>query len=362
MNASAGIWKWSERIAPVASEYRVTLGEGGTPLVRSRRIGPEAGLEHLYFKLEHVQPSGSYKDRFAAVAISRLLERKAPCCLATSSGNTGAALATYCAAAGIPCRIAILETTPAGKLVQMLAHGADLFRIRGFGVDPEINRRVFDVLTKVGEAKNAPPQISAFRYSPEGMSGVCTISYELAEQRKHVERPLGHVFVPAGGGGLALAVAKGFESQPDMATPRIEVVQPEGNDTIASALREGASEARSVASRTAISGLQVGSVIDGDAVIAHCRKTGGSGHVVSDEVIWKVQRRLAVEEGIFCEPAGAVALAGALQAASRGEIDSGATVVCLVSGSGFKDSEALERLCEDTNVPTLEASDLKDVL
>ena len=89
-----GIWKWAHRLGAVPDErFRITLGEGGTPLVRSRRIGPQAGLTKLYFKLESSNPTGSYKDRFAVSAISHLLARGKTHCLATSSGNTGAALA-----------------------------------------------------------------------------------------------------------------------------------------------------------------------------------------------------------------------------------------------------------------------------
>src|SRR5690606_21319120 len=98
---------------------RITLGEGGTPLLKSRHIGSVLGLNNLYFKLEMLNPSGSYKDRFAAAAVSQLAGQSVSFCLATSSGNTGAALAAYCGAAGIPCYIAIVDGAPSGKLQQM---------------------------------------------------------------------------------------------------------------------------------------------------------------------------------------------------------------------------------------------------
>src|SRR5690606_22501691 len=141
---SEGIWHWAERLESAPSPAsRISLGEGGTPLVLSRRIGPGAGLSRLFFKLESVNPTGSYKDRFAASAVSWMLERGVRECLATSSGNSGAALAAACAAAGIRCRLAIVETAPPAKLRQMLAYGAELFRVRGFGIDPETTRRTF---------------------------------------------------------------------------------------------------------------------------------------------------------------------------------------------------------------------------
>src|SRR5262245_15790004 len=102
------LWRWADYLAAVPEVNRVTLGEGGTPLVRSRSIGPSIGLDQLYFKLESCNPTGSYKDRFAAVAVSDLAAQGKTRCLATSSGNTGAALAAYCAAAKIRCVIAIV--------------------------------------------------------------------------------------------------------------------------------------------------------------------------------------------------------------------------------------------------------------
>ena len=88
-----GIWKYSHLLPQVDESCKLTLGEGGTPLVKSRSLGPALGLENLYFKLEMLNPTGSYKDRFAAIAVSDLLQKKMRFCLATSSGNPGAALA-----------------------------------------------------------------------------------------------------------------------------------------------------------------------------------------------------------------------------------------------------------------------------
>ncbi len=214
------------------AESQFGLGEGQTPLILSRRIGPSVGLRNLYFKLETVNPSGSYKDRFAAAAISLMLREGKKRCLATSSGNTGSALAAYSAAAGISCDIVTVETAPSEKLRQMAAYGARIFKVRGFGPDPDITRRVFAWIEQTGNRANSALQISAYCYSPGGMTGVETISAELAAQ---LPAGIDHVFVPAGGGGLTLAVARGFDRAPSsFSRPGIHCVQPEGNDTIAS--------------------------------------------------------------------------------------------------------------------------------
>ncbi len=356
------IWRFADHLPAVPPEFRITLGEGNTPLLRSRRIGPEAGLERLFFKLEQINPSGSYKDRFAAVAISAMRAQGKSRCVASSSGNTGAALAAYCAAAGIACEIAIVESAPAAKLLQMLAYGARLKRVRGFGLDQEITSRALDQLAEMGGEHDAALQISAYRYSPLGMSGVQTISYELQEQSLPLELKLDHVFVPAGGGGLALAVARGFARlsllDEQQRTPAVHVVQPQGNDTIATPLRERRVRAQAVTCTSAVSGLQVPSVIDGNETIAECRATGGTGFTVDDEQVWRCQARLAHEEGIFCEPAAAVALMGALQAVESGAIAKDATMVCLVTGSGFKDAASIERMTQHVTCPTVELSEL----
>jgi threonine synthase len=318
-------------------------------------------LPHLYFKLESGNPSGSYKDRFAAAAVSAMRAAGKTRCIATSSGNTGAALAAYTAAAGIECRIAIVETAPDGKLRQMLAYGANIFRVRGFGLDPEVSTDAFVHLQRMAARADSALQISAFTYSPVGMSGVQTISYELAEQ----EPRLDHVFAPAGGGGLCVAIARGFARLVERAdlprSPAVEVVQPEGNDTMATPLATGEELARNVAATTRISGLQVPSVIDGNWTISECRASGGSGHTVTDEFIWELQRRLAREEGIFCEPAGATALAGALQAVRQGRVRPDAHIACLVTGTGFKDEASVTRMLGDSAAPMLEISDLADM-
>lgn len=336
----------------------LTLGEGDTPLVRSRRIGPASGLRNLHFKLESLNPTGSYKDRFAVAAVSGLLARGTRHCLATSSGNTGAALAAACAVAGIPLHLAIVEPAPDDKLRQMLAYGAKLHRVRGFGLDPEASAATFAGLRRLAARPGWSLEISAYSVSPEGMSGVETISAELDEA---IGRSLGHVFVPAGGGGLCLAVARGFGKC--QADPAIHCVQPEGNNTIAGPLREGRDHGRRAEPcSTTISGLQVPNLLDANAVIAACRASGGGGHLVSDASVYEWQARLAREEGIFAEPAGAVALAGAVQAAAAGEIDPDAEVVCLVTGCGFKDGASLAKMAVAEEVPLVDFAEFEAAL
>ena len=347
------IWRWAEWLDPVPERARVTLGEGNTPLVRSRRIGPAAGLRNLYLKLDFATPTGSYKDRFAAAAVSHMVAAAQTRCVATSSGNTGSALAAYCALAGIECRVAIVETAPDGKLQQMLAYGAKLYRVRGFGVDPEVSAAVMETVRRLGSRPGSAMQISAYAFSPPGMSGVKTLSYEIADQ---LGGRIGHVFCPAGGGGMVVAVARGFDDLVRAGklarSPRVEVVQPTGNDTIATPLRDGVPP-REVTCTTKVSGLQVPTLLDAAEAIGAARASGGTGHVVTDDEVWEAQKRLATEEGVFCEPAAATALAGALKAAREGRIEPDAPVVCCVTGSGFKDPPSVQRTLRGATCPPI---------
>lgn len=341
-----GIWKYSALLPQIAEKYRLSLGEGNTPLVRSRRIGPELGLDNLYFKLEITNPSGSYKDRFAALAVSDTLQHKNKFCIATSSGNTGSALAAYCAMGGIRCYLAIVDGAPSGKIRQMRVYGAGTIMVKDFGMDAHVTSEVFAGLKAVAEKYGSPIQISAYHYSPIGMAGVQTIAYEIAEELPYQAI---QVFSPAGGGGLTLAVAKGFrfwaERYPGLGHVSVHCVQPEGNNTIAGPLRSGEPEAVAVErSTTTISGLQVPGIIDGDEVISVCRKMGGNGYVVDDGLIYACQASLARQEGIFCEPAGATGFAGLLQGLEKGEIDKKDHIVCLVTGHGFKDPVSQEKM------------------
>ncbi len=318
-------------------------------MVRSRHIGPSLGIPNLYFKLENLNPTGSYKDRFASVLISDMAAKGHKTCLATSSGNTGAALAAYSAAAGMKCIIVVVDGAPLPKLKQMQLYGAELFMIKDFGKSADLTEKVFSSLQTLSNEKGLPLPISAYKYCPVGMQGVESISYEIAAALEGSTE----VFVPAGGGGLTLAVAKGMLD--GKAGHKVHCVQPEGNDTIATSLRNGIPAKAVPHATTLISGLQVANVLDGQEVIAACSRLGGTGYTVTDESTFKWHKELAMKEGIFSEPAGAVALAGLESAAGKGELNPGNNYVCLVTGSGFKDMATVDSRFSLPAVETISA-------
>ena len=337
----------------------ITLGEGNTPLIRSRSIGPRFGLENLYFKLEMLNPSGSYKDRFAVSAVNHMRRVGETRCVATSSGNTGAALAAYCAAANIGCEIALVETAPVGKLKQMMSYGAKIYRVRGFGLDPQVTSEVFDRLEATAGEDDTAFQVSAFVYSPHGMAGVRSISPEIHSQLPEVA----HVFCPTGGGGLAIAASQGFLQLSEVGVrnepARVHAVQPIGNNTIAGPLRDGAERAQEVECTALISGLQVASITDGHLAVPACRQTRGTGVLVDDEFTWEIQADLARTEGVFCEPAAAISVAGAIQACRLGDVAPSDPMVCLITGMAFKAPESVTRMVAENECPLIDPADIR---
>lgn len=317
----------------------VTLGEGNTPLIRSARIGPALGLDRLFFKLENCNPSGSYKDRFVSAEVSRILDTGGRACIATSSGNTGSSLAAYCARTGISCAIVVNSTVPAGKLLQMQAHGARVLRIREFASSPGVTAQVYALLTRPEITRSLALVVSAYRYCPAGMAGVESMAAEMAAQCKE---PIDHVFAPVGGGGLFTALCRGM-AKAGKGRPRIHAVQPSGCSTVVAAFERGDSEIRRAESTTRISGLSVPFDIDASVALDELRRSGGAGLAVSDEEVFESQRMMLEQEGIFAEPAGAAALAGLRQAVRQMMVKAGQTTICVVTGSGFKDPESIQQ-------------------
>ncbi len=326
-------------------QRKATLGEGSTPLV------PSVMARGLSFKLESCNPSGSYKDRFTAAEVSRLLEIGAKSCVATSSGNTGASLAAYCARYGIRAVVLVNQHAPAGKLAQMQAHGAQVVRIPEFTVSPAVTDDVFATLMNFSSVSGVPLVISAYRYCPEGMRGVSSIAWEL---QPHAPE---HIFVPIGGGGLYSAIVEGFASMGGR-MPRVHGVQSSGCLTVVASYLRGDDEIRPVESTTKISGLSVPTDIDGSMALALLEACDGTGISVTDDEVWAAQRLLLEREGIYAEPAGAAAFAGWQRALQEGVARDGENSVCLVTGHGFKDIDSIQAAAQCHPEVSMNASGL----
>ena len=331
------------------------MGEGNTPLIPSHRIGPRLGLKDLWFKLESTNPSGSYKDRFIAAEMTRLLREGYKGCLATSSGNTGSSLAAYCARYGMPCVIVVNCSAPAGKLMQMKAHGAKVIRVEGFAESPEVTGAVFATLEKLSASHALALVVSAYKFCPEGMAGVESLGRELAAAPCG---PPDHVFIPVGGGGLYSAVTRGLEST----RAKTHAIQPSGCSTVLAAFERGDDEIHPVDNTSRISGLTVPFDIDASRALALLRANGGTAIGVSDEEVFEAQRMLLDLEGIFAEPAGCAAFAGMRRAVERGIAGASERLVCLVTGSGFKDPDSITAAAARKPDSTMESRQLESFI
>lgn len=337
----------------------VGMGEGNTPLVTSDRLIRDRPSGGLFLKMEQLNPTGSYKDRFASVETAVMKHAGIKTCLATSSGNTGSALAAYTARNGIECFLLVNEITPINKLKQMLVYGAKVFRVKEFGVSSEQSARIFNRLQEAAREIGTRLVISAFKYSPEGMQGVKTIAYEIVEQLGRVPE---QVFVPVGGGGLLCGLWRGFVDLKERGLvnglPRLNVVQPELNNTLASAIRAGRETPDNITTTTAISGLAVQIDIDGTLAMQSVRSSNGWAYVVTDEEIWSAQKQLCLQEGIYVEPAGAASVAGYLKAVGERRISANETSVCILTGHGLKDERPAQTGDADAVVKTIGLGDI----
>lgn len=357
-----GMWRYAPALPVDHPERAIALGEGGTPLVESRTIGPSLGLRRLFFKIEGANPTGSYKDRIAAVGLSRMRELGVTSWAATSSGNGGAALAAYGARAGMKGTIFTLETAPRAKLSQILAYGPRAVAVKGLGKDPDVEKNTFRTVRAICEANDWAMQITAHAFNPVGMEGTRTIAFELAED---LGAAPDCVYVPTGGGGLLCAIRKGFVEwrahgpMPGLSETRIVCVQAEGCDPINQAWREGREMRPIPACNSRMSGIQLTAPPDGDLALAAVRSSGGWATSVPDDESWAAQKRLAREEGLFCEPASATSLAAVIRDVAAGKLDPDAVVVCVLTGIGFKDANAVAAMSEGVDIPVVALDDLR---
>ena len=357
-----GIWRFARRLPGDHERQPVSLGEGDTPLVSiGDNLRAMLGVAATSVKCEHMNPTGSFKDRIAAVAATLSAQRGIAVLVGTSSGNGGAAAAAYAARAGLAFTVFALADTVEQKLLQIRAMGAQVVLVRGVGHDAGATEAAAQAVAREAARRRLFPFLTGGRFSPEAMEGAKTIAYELAEQASDAT----HVYVPIGGGGLLAAVGRGYrellEDGEIAAMPRIIGVQPAGCPTMAPALA-GDFSGLQAPSSTAVSGLQVAVLFDGRGAVEAIRLSDGHLTGVPDSEIWTAQQLLARHEGILVEPAGATALAGALADAREGRLGFDDRVVVLATGAGYKDSLALRRLAPSTDVVAIDADEIGEVL
>ena len=304
----------------------ITIGEGDTPLVRSRRLEAEAGCAALYFKLELCNPSGSFKDRGMVVTVAKAVERGDRAVLCASTGNTSASAAAYAAHCGLECYVVVpYGRIAAGKLAQTVAHGAHIVTIDG---------NFDDALRLAREITDRHPIALVNSINPYRIEGQKTAAFEIADALGDAPDEL---CLPVGNAGNITAYWKGFveyyQREVTAKKPRVWGFQAAGAAPIV--LGHPIEEPQTVASA-----IRIGNPASWQGAVTARDESGGDIAAVTDEEILAAYRRLAQEEGIFCEPASAASVAGLLKLAREGKTGlTGKTVVCVITGSGLKDPE-----------------------
>jgi threonine synthase len=326
------LWRWRLVLPIGPDEEPLTLGEGGTPLLPSRRIGPAIGLDRLLLKDETQNPTGSFKARGMAVAVHRACALGAQRILLPSAGNAGSAAAAYSAAAGIPCSVVVPDDTPAPIVAETLAFGATVERVAGSIADA--GRRVAERCEEEGGF-----DISTLR-EPYRVEGKKTMGYELAEALAWTLPDA--IVYPTGGGTGLIGMWKAFEELETLgwigaARPRMIAVQAVGCAPIVRAFEAGLDHAAPVADpRTVASGLRVPSAVGDFLMLDIIRRSGGTAVAVTDDELLEGARRLAREEGILAGPEAGAAVAALPALLEREMVARDARIVLFVTGHGLK--------------------------
>ncbi len=321
-----GIIKKYLDFLPVAETSIVTLHEGNTPLFESQRLVKELKLPiKLFYKLEGLNPTGSFKDRGMTYAVSKAHEAGFKAVICASTGNTSAAAAAYAARAGMQALVVIPKGKVAlGKLAQAQIHGAKVFQVDG-NFDQALN-----VVKEVAEH----PKVSLVNsINPYRLMGQQSAAFEIVESLG--DAPDYH-FIPVGNAGNIVAYWRGYKKfyeiakakklpkmcgfQAAGAAPIVEGHVIEHPETVATAIRIGNPANWKFAEEVAA-------------------ESQGFIKAVTDEEILDAYRKVAQIDGYFCEPASAASLAGVIKMAQSGFFKSGDTVVCTLTGHGLKDPD-----------------------
>jgi threonine synthase len=334
--------KYRDRL-PVKDDTRIiSLGEGNTPLIKLNNIPRMLGKDvDIYVKFEGLNPTGSFKDRGMTMAVTKAVEDGSRAIICASTGNTSAAAAAYAARAGITAFVLIPDGKIAmGKLAQAIMHGSVVLQIKGnFDAGMQLVKDV---------ASHAPVTI-VNSINPFRLQGQKTAAYEIVEE---LERAPDFHCLPVGNAGNITAHWIGYSEYAGM-------------DTEADTFSNGHSRFKSavVSSRPRMVGYQAagaapflrGAMVDNPETVATAirighpqswkqawavnKESGGWFDECVDEEILQAQRLLAEKEGVFCEPASAASLAGAMRDIRSGKIPEGSTVVCTLTGHGLKDPD-----------------------
>src|SRR5687768_3411922 len=332
------LWRYREMLPVRREDNIVSLGEGWTPLIHAKTLGASLGVRQLFVKDESRNPTQSFKARGMSVAVSMAKELGAKKLAAPSAGNAAAALAAYCAHAGLDAYLFMPSDTPRANVIECEVTGAHVTLIDGLITDcgAEVARRT---------ETEGWFEVSTLR-EPYRVEGKKTLGYEIAEQSAWILPDV--IIYPTGGGTGLVGMWKAFDELQqlgwiDEKRPRMIVVQAEGCAPIVNAFLAGERFATEFPNAdTVASGLRVPKAIGDFLILDAVKQSGGSAIAVSDEELISGSRQLARTEGIFASPEGGACVPALRRLLDRGIIAKTEKVVMFNTGAAVKYLDAFE--------------------
>ncbi len=331
-------WRYHELLPIESKSNIVSIGAGFTPLIKADKLGEKLGLNNLYIKNDSVNPTFSFKDRPAGIAISKAKEFGLSAVGCASTGNLASATAAHAAKGGFPCYIFAPSDIEHAKITQALSYGANFIAVDGTYDDA--NR----IAAQIGDSKGIGiVNINMRSYYVEGSK---TLAFEVAEQLDW--QVPDQLIVPVGSGAMLNAICKGFEELEwlslvnKVSNMHMIAAQPHGCAPIVDAFKKNKTEVTPVENPDTIAkSLAIGDPGDGQYVLKRLKQYNGYAEESSNREILDAILLLARTEGIFTEPAGGVSVAVLKKMIEAGKIDKNDSVVCYVTGNGLKTTEVM---------------------
>jgi len=338
VNREQTYWRYFELLPITDKSNIVSINAGMTPLVKAEKLGKVIGLNNLYIKNDSVNPTFSFKDRPAGVAVSKAKEFGLESVGCASTGNLASATAAHAAKAGFPCYIFAPSDIEHAKITQALSYGSHYIAVDGTYDDA--NR----IAAQVGDSKGVGiVNINMRSYYVEGSK---TLAYEVAEQLNW--QVPDQLIVPTGSGAMLNAICKGFEELEtvslvnQVSQMHMNCAQANGCAPIVTAFKKNSTDVVPVESPdTVAKSLAIGDPGDGRYVLKRLKQFNGIAEESNNKEILDAILLLAKTEGIFTEPAGGVSVAVLKKMVEQGKIDKNEITVCYVTGNGLKATESL---------------------
>jgi threonine synthase len=358
-NREQTYWRYFELLPIEDKSNIVSIGAGMTPLTKAEKLGEKLGLKNLYIKNDSVNPTFSFKDRPAGVAVSKAKEFGLSAVGCASTGNLASATAAHAAKGGFACHVFAPSDIEMAKITQALSYGANYIAVDGTYDDA--NR----IAAQIGDSKGIG--IVNINMRSHYVEGSKTLAFEVAEQLDW--QVPDQLIVPVGSGAMLNAICKGFEELQqvsllnDVSNMHMIAAQPHGCAPIVDAFKKNSTDVIPVEyPDTVAKSLAIGDPGDGRYVLKRLKQYNGFAEECNNQEILDAIILLARTEGIFTEPAGGVSLAVLQKMIEQGKIDKNDKVVCYVTGNGLKATESIMSVLQKPRVMKADIAEISAVV